>query len=90
MCSKLQKHKYFKVMIAQGRRHITQAGGIDLMGLLIGPVQRLFKHCLLLRTLISYTSETHSDYNDLKQVIMQMDEFGKYIDKKVLQYKQSL
>eukprot|EP01080_Neovahlkampfia_damariscottae_P003802 gene3802-6963_t len=40
-------------------------GGLDLKSLLIQPVQRLPRYCLLLREIIKNTEETHVDYKNL-------------------------
>ena len=61
----------------------TDGGSIKVGSVLIMPVQRLPRYILLLKDLIKYTPETHSDYLKLKEAMEKTADILSEINKKI-------
>lgn len=64
--------------------------GLDLQSLMIMPVQRIPRYSLLLKDLLSKTSQHHKDYENLKKALGMINETADFINKKMKEYENFL
>ena len=71
-----RKNKGFQALVSDARRRC----GLDLMSYLIMPVQRVPRYELLLRELMRYTPETHSERPTLQAALQKVQAIAQHIN----------
>lgn len=70
----------FADYIAQLRKN--SGGRLDLVSMLIQPVQRLPRYEMLLKELLKHTPSTHVDYENLVEAIERIKELNEYVNER--------
>mmetsp|Transcript_10198 Transcript_10198/g.25602 ORF Transcript_10198/g.25602 Transcript_10198/m.25602 type:complete len:678 (-) Transcript_10198:101-2134(-) len=80
--NELKENSQFEAFLEEKRNMIPECRKLDLQSFLIKPMQRVCKYPLLLRELIKFTSDSHSDYQDLIKAMKKVESVVEEINTK--------
>ncbi|EDV28974.1 uncharacterized protein TRIADDRAFT_52385 [Trichoplax adhaerens] len=81
----LRKKKDFEELLNVCYNHSRCQKSLQLPSYLITPVQRIPRYLLLFKDLIDKTDESHADYEDLSQVLLEMEELAGMINTSLME-----
>ncbi|RDD47087.1 Phosphatidylinositol 4-phosphate 5-kinase 8 [Trichoplax sp. H2] len=81
----LRKKKDFEELLNVCYNHSRCQKSLQLPSYLITPVQRIPRYLLLFKDLIDKTDESHVDYEDLSQVLLEMEELAGMINTSLME-----
>eukprot|EP01114_Cavostelium_apophysatum_P015535 TRINITY_DN4249_c0_g1_i1.p1 TRINITY_DN4249_c0_g1~~TRINITY_DN4249_c0_g1_i1.p1 ORF type:complete len:916 (+),score=312.20 TRINITY_DN4249_c0_g1_i1:107-2854(+) len=79
---KLKKEKKDFAQFLVNTEKRTECQGLNLLGYLIKPVQRICKYPLLFRELIKHTPRDHVDYPNIELCLSKVQEVAEYVNEK--------
>ncbi|KAJ5071056.1 rhogef domain containing protein [Anaeramoeba ignava] len=80
--NKYTSNSKYKNFISNTRKTVPECKGLDLLDLLIKPIQRICRYPLLFEKLLKSTAKDHPDFPEMRKTYSKLNEIAKKVDQR--------